>query len=99
MDYKCNPKHKEPFQPGRKGSLCPKSVKQEKAQELLDQSVEEGGHRYATLEGRAYKAIGDKGIFHGFPIGFREVPQKVLNAWKREGKITRKQIRDGWDGI
>lgn len=49
--YEGNPKHKHPWQPGRRGSLCPKEIGLARAQELLAGSVEIDAVRYATHEG------------------------------------------------
>ena len=55
MQYVSNPKHSDPWQRGRRGSLCPLEVRP-LAQELLDSSVADGTKRYAMHEGKAYCA-------------------------------------------
>ena len=97
MIYKGNPKHKEPWQHGRKGALCPKEFPVEIVQELLEGSVLVGKKRYAAHEGLAYCAQGDANdIWHGYPIGWSEVPEQLRNYWKQQDLVTRKQIRDNW---
>ena len=53
MEYEGNPKHKEPWQRGRKGSLCPKEISVETARELLERSKKAGNKRFAVHNGRA----------------------------------------------
>lgn len=101
MQYEPNPKHKLPWQPGRKGALCPKWAHNE-AQSLLQDSVAtlKGNRRYATINGVAFCGQEHRpGIWHGYPIGWEEVPTKILKQWVRDGKVTRKQVRDSWDEV
>ncbi|MFH1117765.1 MAG: hypothetical protein V1792_27915 [Pseudomonadota bacterium] len=97
MMYEANPKHKDPRQRGRKGSLCPQSMSVP-AQKLLNQSTQwSDGKRYATCDGQAFCAQESRpGYWHGYPIGWREVPEKLRRAWRDEGKITKKNIGDYW---
>jgi hypothetical protein len=95
--YKSNPKHKEPWQRGRKGALCPSKFPRGKATQLLDSSVLIGDKRYASYEGMAYCAQSDDNDnWHGYPIGWCEVPEKIRNSWLKEQSITKKQIRANW---
>jgi hypothetical protein len=97
--YELNRKHKETWQPGRKGTLCPK-WSHDLASTLLHDSVPalKGNHRYATINGIAFCGQEHSpGKWHGYPIGWEAVPPKIVNRWRREGKITRKQIRDSWE--
>ena len=59
MRYEGSVKHKEPWQPGRRGTLCPASVDRRAAQRLLDASAPVDDARYAVHEGRAYCARRD----------------------------------------
>lgn len=96
MVYESNPKHKHPWQRGRKGSLCPKSMSIP-PQELLEKSVlGSDGKRYATCEGRCYCAQEHQsGHWHGYPIGWNEVlDQKLVRAWLDEGTISKKDLRN-----
>ena len=93
MRYELNPKHKEPWQRGRKGSLCPE-MPEHLAQELLNESVEYGRKRYACHEGRAFCAQEHRSDrWHGYPVSWNEVPPKLKNAWILEGKVTRRQTK------
>lgn len=50
--------------------------------------------RYATLHGIAFEAKPTAdGSWHGYPIPWRSVPLAITNEWKKQGKVTRKQIR------
>ena len=80
MEYEGNPKHKEPWQRGRRGSLCPKDVDLTLAQKLLDASIVAGEKRFAAHEGKAYCAMEHgAGLWHGFPVGWGEVPPDSRN--------------------
>ena len=93
MKYEPNPKHKEPWQRGRKGSLCPDMPK-DLARELLKGSVAHGRKRYACHEGRAYCAQCHGGdCWHGYPVAWREVPPDIVKAWIDEHKVTRQQVK------
>jgi hypothetical protein len=98
MEYEGNPKHKEPWQRGRKGSLCPEEISIETAQKLLEQSVEAGNKRYAVHNGRAYCAhCNPDGKWHGHPVGWEEVvPETIRIKWLKEGLITRSDIKRYW---
>jgi hypothetical protein len=96
MHYELNPKHKLPWQAGRKGALCPK-WSHDQALSLLKQSLPalKGNRRYATINGVAFCAQEHRpGVWHGYPIGWDAVPTKISKQWVKDGKVTRKQIRD-----
>lgn len=99
--YESNPKHRDPWQRGRKGSLCPRIAK-EAAQDLLDVSeaaADLGGKRYACLEGLAYCAQSHgPDLWHGYPVGWKEVPETLRRAWIAAGKVRRHDVRRNWDG-
>lgn len=98
MRYVSNPKHKEPWQPGRRGALCPKDVDRTIAEGLLVDSELEGGKRYALHEGRAYCAQQDgNDVWHGYPVGWKEVPEKLRRNWLREGRVRRRDIKGHWE--
>jgi len=95
--YEGNPKHKHPWQPGRRGSLCPKEIDVERAQELLAASVEIGAVRFATQGGRAFCAREHRaGAWHGYPVGWREVPPKIRGEWLSAGLIARRDVKENW---
>lgn len=98
MQYEGNPKHKDPWQRGRQGSLCPKTIGLATAQQLLEHSELEGQARYAVYEGRAYCARQHgNDLWHGYPIGWSEVPPGIRTHWEREGRVTRRDIKKHWD--
>lgn len=95
MRYVSNPKHREPWQPGRRGALCPKEVWPH-AQALLEGSEERGGHRYAVFEGKLYKgqkSDSNAAEWHGYPVGISEVPAEVVSVFVKAGKLTNRDIR------
>jgi len=99
MQYESNAKHTEPWQQGRKGSMCPKSITSDRAQELLNESVQEGGKRYATDGERAYCAQEHRdGFWHGYPVGWREVPVKVRRKFETDGKVSPRMIKKYREG-
>ncbi len=93
MKYESNAKHSEPWQRGRRGSLCPKEVKP-LAADLLAQSVLHGSKRYATHGGKAYcaqQSVAD--VWHGYPVAWREVPPDVVQAWTSKDIALRRVVR------
>ena len=100
MRYEGSVKHRDPWQPGRRGTLCPKGVDQRTAQRLLDDSVPVGdARRYAVHESRAYRAQRqhDSDVWHGYPVGWVEVPPSLRNRWIKEGRLRRSDVRKHWD--
>lgn len=101
MDYEANDKHKFPWQRGARGSLCPSEIGQKDAQALLDDSQlspKRPGKRYATDGERAYCAMEhsvDK--WHGYPVGWKEVPTQIRMQWLAEGKIDNRAVKSFWD--
>ncbi|MDR3553147.1 MAG: hypothetical protein P4L55_00195 [Syntrophobacteraceae bacterium] len=96
MVYEGNPKHKHPWQQGKKGSLCPKSISIH-PKELLEHSIlGPDGKRYATCDGQCFCAQESQRCWHGYPVGWREVPEKLWRAWKNEGKIQKSDISKHW---
>lgn len=95
--YEPNPKHKDPFQPGKKGSICPQ-LEPGVSLRLLRESDEDGSKRFACLDGRAYCAQEHrKGRWHGYPVGFREVPPSIRKKWKKAGLVRRSDIKKHWE--
>lgn len=98
MEYEGNAKHKEPWQRGRRGSLCPKEAPS-LGQTLLVQSEAVDEKRYACHQGKAY--CGKEhlpGRWHGWPVGWVEVPEKLRAQWLKDGKVKRQDIQRYWDG-
>ena len=99
MRYEGNPKHKEPWQPGRKGSLCP-AWSHKEASVLLADGIVEGQRRYATMKGMAFAAQQHSpGTWHGYPVSWSEVPQKIWRAWLKTGEVKRSQLNKSWDKV
>lgn len=65
------------------------------AQTLLDKCVvEEGGRRFAAMNGIAFeaRATGD-GTWHGFPIPWDDVPADAQDRLLTEQQATKRDIR------
>jgi len=98
MRYESSPKHKEPWQRGRRGVLCPREFDAEHARQLLADSEPDGDVRYAVHEGRAYCARRHgPDDWHGYPIGWIRVPERLRRRWMDEGRVRRRDIRAHWD--
>ena len=97
MRYESNDKHKQPWQRGRRGSLCPADMDRATARNLLRDSEAVDGKRYAVHEGRAWCAQkhGDD-VWHGYLIGWSETPESLRHAWIRQGRLRRQDIRKYW---
>ena len=95
--YEGNEKHQEPWQRGRKGSMCTKETIAQ-AQGLLDTSVSSGKQRFATDGERAFRgAEHGPDRWHGWPVGWKEVPEKFRHQWLDEGLVKRASISRFWD--
>jgi hypothetical protein len=95
--YESNPKHRDPWQPGRKGSICDLDVRPH-AQTLLAQSELDGEKRFAVFNGRAYCAQEHRpGTWHGYPVGWLEVPPRLRRIWKQQGRISKRQLDLNWE--
>lgn len=93
MQYEPNPKHKPIPSPGRRGSICPMDAD---AARLLANSVPHGRKRFATDGDWAYCAHchdGSRDLWHGFPVGWDEVPMKIVNDWIEQGAVKRSTVR------
>lgn len=93
MDYEPNPKHKPIPSPGRRGSICPTGVDSSR---LLTESVLAGQKRYATDGESAFCAQrhdGERDLWHGYPIGWNEVPPPIVHAWVRDGVVSRRATK------
>ena len=94
MRYESNPRHGKPWQRGRRGSLCPKTVSGETAQKLLSGSAVVGDKRYAVHDGRAYRAQEHgSDAWHGYPITWREVPESLRRIWLAEGRVRKRDMK------
>ena len=89
--YEGSQKHKAPWQPGRKGSLCPADISVDRARQLLQTSILDGKKRYAADKGRAFCARqhdAAKNRWHGYPVGWKEVPSAVRQQLMEAGAVT-----------
>jgi len=63
---------------------------------LFESSVlsQDGRRRFATANGIAFesKPTAD-GTWHGYPIPWEHVPQNILNEWKSNNKISRRDLK------
>jgi hypothetical protein len=97
MVYEPNPKHKPMPTPGRRGSRCPPHAD---GRALLRSSDLLGKKRYATDGENAYCAQrhdpgNDPGreAWHGYLIGWDEVPPALVTQWVAEEKVQRRTVR------
>jgi hypothetical protein len=100
--YVPNPRHKQPWQPGARGTLCPKGVD---GAALLKTATADPNHpnkRYNTDGECAYCAhsssrnVADgeqEVVWHGFPINWRDVPAAVQRQWIADGLLARLRLR------
>ena len=97
MEYESNQKHSAPWQRGRRGSLCPREVRGIAA-ELLADSELAGAKRFAIYDGKAYCAQEHRpSVWHGYPIGWKEVPPQLRVRWRRQRRVSNRDIRQNWD--
>ena len=95
-DRDSNAKHNRPWQRGRRGTLCPAELRT-KAQTLLLESVQVGKRRYAVHEGKAYCAQQHgKDLWHGYPVGWVDVPKSLRNQWISQNRLKRREVRKHW---
>jgi hypothetical protein len=100
--YEGNQKHKAPWQPGRKGSLCPADLNADRARELLQTSILEGKKRYSTDKGRAFCAHQHDAVknrWHGYPVGWKEVPATVRKQFMAAKAVTTREIKRYWEDV
>jgi len=101
--YESNPKHRAPWQAGRRGSLCPRDITIQQAQVLLNSSILCGKKRYAAdRQGHPYCAQAHeptRGRWHGYPVAWKEVPVKVQTTFVQKGLVSTRQISDFWEGF
>ncbi len=98
MLYEPNPKHKAPWQSGRKGNLCP-DWSLEQAQRLLEGSVlaPDGKKRYATMNDWAFAAQEHAdGKWLGYPVAWYAVPEMIRRSWIGQGFVKRRKVLQNW---
>ena len=80
---------------GFAGDLFGHPWQETQAHAMLAESVlADNGRRYATRQGIAFVAVdsGD-GTWHGYPVPWRDVPDKVCDLFVLEGRVTRREVR------
>lgn len=96
MHYESNPKHKEPWHHGKSGTLCPR-WSWPLAQDLLESSEQIGKARYAVRDGIAFQGHEHQpGKWHGHPVAWNEVNQKLVVRWIQEKRVSRREVRKLW---
>jgi hypothetical protein len=97
LRYEPNPKHKEPWQRGARGSLCPRDADGPVLLAASQVDPNHPGKRYATDGHRAYCGHEHSlECWHGFPIEWRKVPATIRNAWLAEGRVSSRSVRELW---
>ncbi len=97
LRYESSRKHKEPWQSGRRGSLCPKDICLDRAKQMLKDSIAHGRQRYAVDSGRPFAGQDNgSGVWHGYPVGWSEVPETVRNDFQKTGLVKRHDINRNW---
>lgn len=98
--YVPNPRHKVPWQPGARGTLCPGDVDAETLFREATEDPQSPGKRFNTDGSHAYCAHPDNvvdqhgnEIWHGFPIEWKRVPPTIRRKWVREGRIPNRLQR------
>ena len=99
--YVSNPRHKQPWQPGARGTLCPPGVSGAELFATATADVTRPGKRYGTDGERAYCAHpnvknpgeGQEVVWHGFPVPWSAVPVVIQLKWVDEGLITKVRKR------
>jgi hypothetical protein len=95
--YESNPKHRDPWQTGKKGSLCEPDVRPH-AERLLQDSIVWDEQRYAIYEGKAFCAQEHlPRRWHGYPVGWKEVPAKLVRRLIEEGRLTKRDRKKYWE--
>lgn len=95
--YTGSEKHRDPRQPGKRGSLCPPAISIETAQAMMLDSLEFGGARYAVHEGHLYEARDDgHGHWHGYPVGWVEVSETVRAHFRKSGLVKNRDLGRFW---
>ena len=98
LRYESNPKHRDRWQRGSRGSLCPKSVTLDVAKRLLADSTAVDQKRYAVHEGKAYCAQEHRpDVWHGYPVGWIDVPKKLRLEWINERRLRRRDEKRHWE--
>ena len=98
MRYEPNPKHKEPWQHGHKGTLCPPKSELSllDAARLLREAEAIDNKRYNFHNGKAYCARPHgEDLWHGYPVPWSEVPYCIRKKWRESGQVTPREMKEG----
>lgn len=100
--YMGNPRHKQPWQPGARGTMCPSDVDGVALFAAATADPTKPGKRYNTDGRTAYCAHPDTKnptdpeqtiTWHGFPVSWREVPISVQRQWVAEGRLRKPKLK------
>jgi hypothetical protein len=97
LRYEPNPKHKEPWQRGARGSLCPKEADGPALLAASHVDPKHPGKRYATDGHRAY--CGQEhhpGRWHGYPVQWREVPPRIRSGLVADNQVSKRDMKEYW---
>ena len=97
MRYEPNDKHKKPWQPGRRGTLCPPpdELSLLEAARLLRRGEPFGNRIYNVHNGNAYCARPHRDdTWHGYPIPWREVPHPIRKKLREAGRVKRREMKE-----
>jgi hypothetical protein len=95
--YEGNPKHRDPWQRGRRGALCPRGISAERAQELLLDSFARAGQRYAVQSGQLFAAKEHRtGLWHAHPVWWSDAPPDVFAHFRNSGLVSSRDLRRLW---
>ena len=68
------------------------------AADLLDGSELVEFKRYAVCDGKAYCAQEHRpGRWHGYPVGWKEGPPRLRIRWRRQRRVSNRDIKQNWD--
>jgi len=97
LKYEPNAKHKEPWQRGARGSLCPRHADGPALLAASEADPANPGRRYATDGVRSYCAYSHApGRRHSFPVEWRKVPPKLRTAWLERGWVSKRSVKENW---
>lgn len=64
---------------------------------MFENATQDGNRRFATELGVAFEAKPTSdGTWHGFPIPWESVPPWIVRQWRREGKVSKRQLSLYW---
>lgn len=62
--------------------------------EKAEESDEEPGRWFNTARGMAFEAKStNDGTWHGYPVPWEQVPNDLKERWRKEGRVSRKELR------